>query len=261
MSGGERITERELILPALFLIDLRNGLTTSGLIKELTDLLHPTGKDAEILDGRNDTKFSQKVRNLTSCHDTLERSGYVACPHVQKNDLFKITEAGRRYLMENIEVIEYLLSNSFIYEDIKDSFNNVTIATERRKRILTYDENLMITEGTRRNRNITLYERSRELRDFAIEKYTKSGHIKCAACAFDFLDFYGEIGRDYIEIHHVKPVFQYEDEDRNVFLKRALENVIPTCSNCHRMIHRDRQHPLSITDLKGCIDNKSTIKK
>lgn len=258
MPGAERITERELILPALFLIDLRKGLTTSDLIKELTDLLHPTGKDAEILDGRNDTKFSQKVRNLTSSHDTLERLGYVTCPRIQKNDLFQITEAGKHYLMENIEIIEYLLSNSFIYEDIKDSFNNVTIATERRKRILTYDENLMITEGTRKNRNITLYERSRKLRDFAIEQYTKSGHIKCTACAFDFLDFYGEIGRDYIEIHHVKPVFQYDDEDRNVFLKRALENVIPACSNCHRMIHRDRQHPLSMANLKAHIGNKGT---
>ncbi len=75
MPGAERITERELILPALFLINLRKGITTSDLIAELTDLMHPSGEDAEILDGRKDSKFSQKVRNLVS-HNTLERLGY-----------------------------------------------------------------------------------------------------------------------------------------------------------------------------------------
>jgi len=260
MSGGERITERELVLPALFLIDLRHGITTSDLIEELVDLMHPSGEDAEILDGRSDTKFSQKVRNLVS-HNTLERLGYATYQRIEQNGLFQINDNGKRYLMENTEIIEYLLSNNFAYEDIRDSFDNVSAATESRKRILTYDENLMITEGTKRNRNVTLYERSRKLRDFAIEHYTKSGHIKCTVCFFDFLDFYGEIGKDYIEIHHIKPVFQYDDEDKNLFLGRALVNVIPACSNCHRMIHRDRRHPLSVPDLKACIDNKDTSKK
>jgi hypothetical protein len=52
MTAEERISERELILPSLFLIDLRKGINTSDLIKELTALMLPTGEDAEILDGR-----------------------------------------------------------------------------------------------------------------------------------------------------------------------------------------------------------------
>ena len=75
------------------------------------------------------------------------------------------------------------------------------------------------------------------------------------ACFFDFHNFYGDIGKDYIEIHHIKPVFQYQDEDRNKFLKRALENVIPACSNCHRIIHRNRQNPLSVGQLKEYIEH------
>jgi len=260
MPGEERISERELILPALFLIDLRRGIATSDLIEELADLMHPSGEDAEILDGRSDTKFSQKVRNLVS-HNTLERLGYATYQRIQQNGLFQITDNGKRYLSENIEIIEYLLSNNFAYEDVRDSFDDVSVATENRKKILTYDENLMITEGTKRNRNVTLYERSRKLRDFAIEQHTKVGHIRCIACFFDFLDFYGDIGKDYIEIHHVKPVFRYEDEDRIVFLKRALENVIPACSNCHRIIHRDRRNPLSMMHLKDCIEHNGLFER
>lgn len=260
MATEERISERELILPTLFLIDLRKGIATSDLIRELTDLMLPSGEDIEILDGRRDTKFSQKVRNLVS-HETLEKLGYATYPRNQKNGLFQITDDGKRYLAENIEIIDYLLSNNFAYKDIRDSFNNISLPSEGRKKILVYDENLMITEGIKRNRNVTLYDRSRKLRDFAIEQYTKSGHIKCLVCFFDFFDFYGDMGKDYIEIHHVKPVFQYEDEDKNKFLGRALENVIPACSNCHRMIHRNRRHPLSVLALKAHIGNRDASEK
>mgnify|MGYP001566828860 CR=1 FL=1 len=260
MTTEERISERELILPSLFLIDLRKGITTSDLIIELTNLLLPSGEDIEILDGRRDTKFSQKVRNLVS-HETLERLGYATYPRGQKNGLFQITNNGKQYLAENIEIIDYLLSNNFAYKDIRDSFNNVALPSEGRKKILVYDENLMITEGTKRNRNVTLYKRSSKLRDYAIEKHTADGHIKCLVCLFDFFDFYGEIGKNYIEIHHVKPVLQYEAEEENKFLKDALKNVIPACSNCHRMIHRDRRHPLSVLDLKAYIDKKDILHK
>ncbi|MBL3587672.1 hypothetical protein JMM61_20375 [Rhodovulum sulfidophilum] len=41
-------------------------LTTSQLIDILTEEMHPTGQDAEVLNNREDTYFSQKVRNLVS---------------------------------------------------------------------------------------------------------------------------------------------------------------------------------------------------
>lgn len=259
MSDVERITERELILPTIFLIDLRKGLTTSDLIAELTDLMKPSGEDAEILERRKDAKFSQKVRNLVS-HNTLEKLGYATYQSIRGNGIFQITEKGKNYLIDNMEIIEYLLSNNFAYNDIKDSFEDVSVAKENRKEVLTYDENLMITEGTKRNRNVTLYKRSSKLRDFAIKKYTIGGHIKCTVCLFDFLDFYGVIGKNYIEIHHVKPILQYGEKEGNKFLKHALENVIPACSNCHRMIHRNRQHPLSVLDLKVFINRDGLMK-
>lgn len=247
-----RISERELILPALFLIDVRKTITTSDLIKELTALLQPAGTDAEILDGRQDTKFSQKVRNLVS-HRTLEGLGYANYRRIPNNGLHSITDVGRQYLINNMDIIEYLLSNNFQYNDIKISFNKVTAEKEKNKKILPYDENLMITEGIRKNKNLVLYKRSQKLRDIAIKHYTAHGKISCTACSFDFYVFYGAIGRGYIEIHHIKPVFQYEDERKSVFITRALKNVIPVCSNCHRMIHRRRQNPIAIECLQGYI--------
>jgi hypothetical protein len=64
MAG--RVRERDLIIPALRAAAARPGgyIPTSDLIVVLTEEFQPEGKDAEILNARNDTYFSQKVRNL-----------------------------------------------------------------------------------------------------------------------------------------------------------------------------------------------------
>lgn len=46
------------------------GIRTSELIHETREIMKPNGEDLTILKGRNDDKFSQKVRNLKS-HDTI----------------------------------------------------------------------------------------------------------------------------------------------------------------------------------------------
>ncbi len=91
-------SERELILPALVLLDSSPaGLTTSDLIGELTVIMEPDGPDGEILAGRNDTHFSQKVRNLVS-HRTLEGPGLETYDQVRQHH--SITSAGHLYLAQ-----------------------------------------------------------------------------------------------------------------------------------------------------------------
>lgn len=72
-------------------------LTTSELIKKLEQRLAPTGKDAEIADGRSDTYFSQKVRNLVSHRDQgpgLVEMGYAS--YDPNNESLTITDDGRK---------------------------------------------------------------------------------------------------------------------------------------------------------------------
>lgn len=91
-------SERELILPTLVLLDQApEGLTTSDLIRELTVILQPDGHDDEIIANRNDTYFSQKVRNLVS-HRTLVKGGLETYDPDQQHHA--ITPHGRAYLRE-----------------------------------------------------------------------------------------------------------------------------------------------------------------
>jgi len=91
-----RISERELILPTLRLLseDTRGWLSMSDLILRLTRLFAPAGLDAEILEGRNDTHFSQKVRNMISHRDQPSSFIHRGLAHYERGGL-KISSLGR----------------------------------------------------------------------------------------------------------------------------------------------------------------------
>ncbi|MBE6788496.1 MAG: restriction endonuclease [Ruminococcaceae bacterium] len=61
------------------------------------------------------------------------------------------------------------------------------------------------------------------------------GHLYCEVCGFDFEKIYGELGKDFIEAHHLKPISQMTDNE-----KTKVEDILMVCSNCHSMIHRKK---------------------
>ena len=62
----------------------------------------------------------------------------------------------------------------------------------------------------------------------------------CQACGFRFGDFYGPLGADYIEAHHLVP--RSELRGQIVSLDPGSDFAV-LCSNCHSMIHRyDEPH-------------------
>ena len=258
MVAALRIKESELVLPALYIMADKGVVRTSELIIRLATILKPTGKDAEIITGRRDTHFSQKVRNLV-CHRKLGKLGYATYTPSGRDGLNAITEEGRKILVQNMPAIKYLLENDFEYEVLNDGFAEVVTVAKANKPVLIFDENIVVNEGAQKLRNTKVYERSKVLRDYALQYYSKGDHISCSACSFDFYSFYGELGKGFIEIHHRKPVFQYGDLDGAVFLKNAVENVAPVCSNCHRMIHRKWSEPVSIDYLRYAIKGAATL--
>lgn len=97
-----RIGENDLIIPTLKLLNTANNntLTTTELIQKLTVKMNPSKEDLVILKDRNDSKFSQIVRNLKS-HDTFNELGYAKyTPPLSKRESgsFTITDKGKKYL-------------------------------------------------------------------------------------------------------------------------------------------------------------------
>jgi hypothetical protein len=97
----DRIREKHVRIPALRAMAARSDgyLSTSILIAELESEFRPTGEDAEILQGRNDTKFSQIVRNLKS-HQNASTNIFARGYAEVVPGGFRITAAGREFLAQ-----------------------------------------------------------------------------------------------------------------------------------------------------------------
>jgi 5-methylcytosine-specific restriction protein A len=98
-------------------------------------------------------------------------------------------------------------------------------------------------EGTIREYFGKRFERDARNRKRAIEIHG----YNCGVCNFNFESVYGQHGTGFIEVHHVKPISDFEGQEQII---NPETDLVPLCSNCHRMIHRYRNEILSIEDLK-----------
>lgn len=84
-------------------------------------------------------------------------------------------------------------------------------------------------------------ERDSRIREEAINIHG----LKCKGCGFDFEEKYGVWGKNYIEVHHVIPLGNGKKR-----LTNPRTDLTVVCSNCHRMIHRNKKVTLTIEELK-----------
>lgn len=61
-----------------------------------------------------------------------------------------------------------------------------------------------------------------------------TGRLACEICGFDFAERYGDLGNEFCEVHHLRPLAEVDRSTRT-----HIDDLAIVCSNCHRMIHRD----------------------
>ena len=109
------------------------------------------------------------------------------------------------------------------------------------------EETAGTTEGKRTVYYTTKYERSSKNREAAIRIHG----TKCMICGFDFGQKYGELGKGYIEVHHIKPLATLEQE----VVINPETDLICVCANCHRMLHRFKNYIVTVEELTYIVDD------
>ncbi len=104
-------------------------------------------------------------------------------------------------------------------------------------------------EGKKKIYYTTKYERSSQNREAAIHIHG----TKCMICGFDFEKKYGELGKGYIEVHHIKPLSEVDEE----VVFNPETDLICVCSNCHRMLHRFKSYMISVEELKQIVEDNA----
>ncbi|WP_069353648.1 HNH endonuclease [Burkholderia cenocepacia] len=97
-----------------------------------------------------------------------------------------------------------------------------------------------ILEGAMKRVTVNAYERNPVARKACLAFHG----YRCAACGFDFEAVYGDIGRGYIHVHHLRPLSSVGAS----YVIDPIKDLIPLCANCHAMIHRS-DPPLAVDVL------------
>ncbi len=151
--------------------------------------------------------------------------------------------------------------HDILYRETKNSRDRIKIdsavsmQTDENKNLsyeFNYEPNDKIfIEGKENFKYHISKERNKYLVADAKNKWRReyNGNVPCKICGFSFLDFYGNIGKDFIEAHHILPIASLT---KDTIMK--ILDLCPVCSNCHRILHRHRPM-LSIDELRNILSN------
>jgi 5-methylcytosine-specific restriction protein A len=109
-------------------------------------------------------------------------------------------------------------------------------------------------EGASTTIKVNAYERNKEARRACIAHY--KNNYNCEICGFNFEKTYGQLGKGYIHVHHLKPLSSIKEEYR----VNPKIDLIPVCANCHALIHRDGENVLAPNEIK-CILAENSKKR
>ncbi|MFZ3446361.1 HNH endonuclease [Vibrio harveyi] len=85
-------------------------------------------------------------------------------------------------------------------------------------------------EGAKKQITVNTYERDKSARKKCLDIH---GYI-CKICSFNFEKVYGELGKEFIHVHHIVPLAKVNA----LYQVDPVKDLIPVCPNCHAMLHK-----------------------
>jgi hypothetical protein len=111
------------------------------------------------------------------------------------------------------------------------------------------DDSIRFPEGATTRITINAYERNARARTSCIRHYG----VSCTVCGFNFETVYGELGKGFIHVHHVRVIASIGEE----YEVDPVTDLRPVCPNCHAMLHQ-RRPALPIDELRSIRQRRLT---
>ena len=218
--------------------------TDAELKKALLDSYYEAGKQT----GYWGSRFYQAVQRK-GCLATV-KSMLKPRNASQRKGLDAILEAGKPELSVEAVVIQPRFSALFTEAEINvarerlgEYGKQAKAKVKNRERL--YPDDLPpgqdYAEGAKKQVRVNAYERNPKAREACLKHY---GYI-CFVCGFSFEKRYGAIGRDFIHVHHLKPLALSSGE----YKIDPVADLRPVCPNCHAMLHKS-DPPLEVEELR-----------
>lgn len=240
----KQVHENEILIPALKIVKANPGINTTKLIDELEKVVDLYPKDKLILAGRNDTYFSQTVRNLCGSHLPTNIFGKcVVAEESGKSKTFTINENGIKLIENNdTEIIQDIVDDENYQKEIDEaSVYDVESLKEASNRIPTLKE----------TSNVKRYKTDPKIAKtvLAEKKYICEN---ATLIGENHKTFTTKRGVQYQEGHHLVPVKAQKDFEMNI---DRPENIVCLCPICHKAVHNAKKEE-RIAILKRLYDYK-----
>lgn len=221
----KRVKESEIVKPALKIIKDNPGINTSELIEELQKVVELYPGDKEILNGRNDTKFSQIVRNLISHKENNKFGKCVNARQEGRNKGFYINQNGENEIQ------------GYSRKEVREEHEDNKLQREIRE-CAVYEEEELKRANERTPEKASRSNNARYKTDARISKTVlKENNYICEIekiTGNNHKTFDTNIGMQYMEGHHLIPMKAQKDFEDNI---DRSDNICCLCPNCHRAIH------------------------
>ena len=181
-------------------------------------------------DGRTSSQFRNSMKNARDTFDILFDNGRIGWidkdgQQPSLSDRFKrVDEQWKGRPDKELETFVLDLVNDMPMPGPTNAASQ-DVKTEGGERVFI---------SVRRERNSTLRNNA-----LAIHGYD------CMACGFNFEEFYGEIGKGFIEVHHIVPLANAGETETN-----PETDLVVLCANCHSMVHRRKGVCLSMREIR-----------
>lgn len=163
----------------------------------------------------------------------------------------KLIEVGRPELSMEFSVLKQEYQCLFTQAELQEAERRISTVPDYawRKDISPHnnfsgeiDDESIFTEGAKKKVTVNVYERNAKARSECLKKHG----CRCKVCNFSFFKAYGEIGKEFIHVHHLKPLAGISKE----YELNPIKDLVPVCPNCHAMLHT-KYPPLSVAELQA----------
>ncbi len=164
-------------------------------------------------------------------YDYYKKACYYQKKYIEENRIYYDTS-------EFKEIYEHIASYKLPHSDIF-KVNKKTYNTDETFLDVSYTEQFKTCFNIHREIDRDPNLISQIKKDF-LKKHRK---LFCEICMTNFELMYGEVGKEYIEIHHLIPLGylkQLIDEGKDIEYIKQQQEYLMVCSNCHSMFHRNR---------------------
>ncbi|WP_316797570.1 HNH endonuclease [Pedobacter agri] len=124
------------------------------------------------------------------------------------------------------------------FDLVKDNFADTIFPDE-------IDSKIPYSEGKTKQVTVNIYERNPLARQECIAFFC----LNCQVCNFNFKTKFGELGTNFIHVHHLIEISTIGKE----YSINPKTDLRPVCLNCHAMLHK-RKPAYSIEELKKIIE-------